>query len=103
MFVTVSRKGRILKCVAHFDNSKHNPSNPDPTQKVRWGEQTWDEMMIGYFEAVFMNQNLSIPEPTVTPIGGNQFRVRFAFKPDRPVKFVNLAGTFNGWNNSSCP
>lgn len=41
-----------LHCVAHFDNSKDNPSNPDPTKLVRWGEQTWDEMMIGYFDYV---------------------------------------------------
>jgi len=37
-------------CTAHFDNSKGNPNNPDPTQRVTWGEQTWDEMMIGFFE-----------------------------------------------------
>ncbi len=39
-----------LHCVAHFDNSDANPNNPDPTKTVRWGEQTWDEMMIGYFD-----------------------------------------------------
>ena len=94
-------EGTLLKCVAHFDNSDQNPSNPDPTKQVRWGEQTWDEMMIGYFEAVFMNQNLSIPEPMLTPIGDDRYRVRFTYKPDRPAKFVNLAGTFNDWNNSS--
>ncbi|MEX0793482.1 MAG: hypothetical protein WD045_10125, partial [Pirellulaceae bacterium] len=33
-----------------FDNSDRNPHNPDPTQLVRWGDQTWDEMMIGYFD-----------------------------------------------------
>ncbi len=96
-------EGSLLKCVAHFDNSDQNPSNPDPKKQVRWGEQTWDEMMIGYFEAVFMNQNLSIPEPVLTPIGDDRYRVRFTYKPDRPAKFVNLAGTFNGWNNSSHP
>lgn len=94
-------EGTLLKCVAHFDNSPGNPSNPDPTQQVRWGEQTWDEMMIGYFEAVFMNQNLSISEPEVTPAGDHRYRVRFSYIPDRPAKFVNVSGTFNGWNNSS--
>jgi hypothetical protein len=96
-------EGSLLKCVAHFDNSDQNPSNPDPKKQVRWGEQTWDEMMIGYFEAVFMNQDLAIPEPVLTPIGDDRYRVRFTYKPDRPAKFVNLAGTFNGWNNSSHP
>lgn len=31
-----------------FDNSPYNPFNPDPTQRVRFGEQSWDEMFIGY-------------------------------------------------------
>lgn len=44
--------GTRMHCVAHFDNSAANPNNPDPTSAVRWGEQTWDEMMIGYFDYV---------------------------------------------------
>ncbi|MGE0538353.1 MAG: redoxin domain-containing protein [Pirellulales bacterium] len=39
--------GTEVHCVAHFDNSADNPANPDPTATVRWGEQTWEEMMIG--------------------------------------------------------
>lgn len=31
-----------------FDNSPRNPANPDPSKEVRWGDQTWDEMFIGY-------------------------------------------------------
>jgi peroxiredoxin len=42
--------GTKLHAVAHFDNSAENPNNPDPTKSVRWGEQTWDEMMLGYFD-----------------------------------------------------
>ncbi len=34
---------------AHFDNSPANRANPDPTANVRWGDQTWEEMMIGFF------------------------------------------------------
>jgi peroxiredoxin len=41
-------KGSTLHCVAHFDNSKDNPSNPNPNKIVRWGDQTWEEMMIGW-------------------------------------------------------
>jgi hypothetical protein len=37
-------KGSILKSVAHYDNSKENKANPDPTQSVYWGDQTWEEM-----------------------------------------------------------
>jgi hypothetical protein len=41
-------KGTRLDCVAHFDNSANNKYNPDPTKEVRWGDQTWEEMMIGW-------------------------------------------------------
>lgn len=43
-------RGTRIECVAHFDNSAANPSNPDPTAEVAWGDQTWDEMMIGYVD-----------------------------------------------------
>jgi peroxiredoxin len=42
-------KGTKMHCIARFDNSPDNLANPDPTQPVRWGEQTWEEMMIGWF------------------------------------------------------
>jgi hypothetical protein len=42
-------KGSKLYVAAHFDNSTANRNNPDPTATVRWGDQTWEEMMIGYF------------------------------------------------------
>ncbi|HKQ77520.1 MAG TPA: cytochrome c [Blastocatellia bacterium] len=41
-------KGTKIECVAHFDNSTGNKYNPDPTKDVKWGEQTWEEMMIGW-------------------------------------------------------
>jgi hypothetical protein len=34
--------------VAHFDNSRANPNNPNPWKVVTWGEQTFEEMMIGF-------------------------------------------------------
>jgi peroxiredoxin len=43
-------KGTRIDCLAHFDNSENNPYNPDPSKLVRWGEQTWEEMMIGYLD-----------------------------------------------------
>ncbi|HRX81055.1 MAG TPA: hypothetical protein P5307_18430, partial [Pirellulaceae bacterium] len=51
--------GTKLTCVAHYDNSAANLSNPDPTASVRWGDQTWEEMMIGYFDMVLADQDLS--------------------------------------------
>ena len=45
-------KGTNLEVIAHFDNSTANKFNPDPTKDVRWGDQTWEEMMIGFFSTV---------------------------------------------------
>ncbi len=42
--------GTRIHCTAHYDNSKENPFNPNPDIPVSWGDQTWDEMMIGYFD-----------------------------------------------------
>ena len=53
-------KGTRLECTAHFDNSVNNPFNPDPTKEVKWGDQSWDEMMIGFFEvAIDANKPVS--------------------------------------------
>ena len=43
-------KGTVIECEAHFDNSPNNRFNPDPTKEVHYGEQTWEEMMIGFFD-----------------------------------------------------
>lgn len=40
--------GTKIECTAHFDNSARNKYNPDPTKEVRWGDQTWEEMLIGW-------------------------------------------------------
>ncbi len=45
-------KGTKILCTAHFDNSASNPANPDPSATVRWGDQTREEMMIGYVDVV---------------------------------------------------
>jgi mono/diheme cytochrome c family protein len=52
-------KGTRLDCVAHFDNSRGNKANPDPSQQVRWGDQTWEEMMIGWFAYTRDSEQLS--------------------------------------------
>ena len=44
------RKGTVLRWTGHFDNSVNNPRNPDPSAEVTWGEQSFDEMMIGFFD-----------------------------------------------------
>jgi len=54
-------RGTKLHCVAHFDNSADNRANPDPTKEVTWGEQTWEEMMFGWFEVALTDQDLTKP------------------------------------------
>jgi hypothetical protein len=43
-------KGSMLWATGWFDNSDKNPANPDPKAKVKWGPQTFNEMMLGYVE-----------------------------------------------------
>jgi len=46
-------KGTRIECTAHFDNSPNNADNPDPNSDVRWGDQSWEEMMIGFMDVAF--------------------------------------------------
>jgi hypothetical protein len=51
-------KGSRVECLAHHDNSTNNKFNPDPKQEVRWGDQTWEEMMIGWMDYTLDRQDL---------------------------------------------
>ena len=44
--------GTVLEAEFHYDNSTNNRFNPDPTAEVHWGDQTWEEMMLGYYGTV---------------------------------------------------
>jgi hypothetical protein len=71
-------KGTVITCTAHFDNSPNNPNNPDPTKVVKYGEQSWDEMMIGFFQvaigadrptsSIFPEQHKQPATPSPTPL-----------------------------------
>ena len=55
----VMPKGTKIECTAHYDNSANNPNNPDPTQVVKFGDQSWEEMMFGFFDvAIDANANI---------------------------------------------
>jgi hypothetical protein len=56
-------KGSKILVSAHFDNSANNKANPDATANVRWGDQTWEEMMIGFFTYTVEGR----PASTTTP------------------------------------
>lgn len=45
-------KGTAIEVIATYDNSPNNKFNPDPTRDVRWGDQTFEEMMIGFWGTV---------------------------------------------------
>ena len=45
-------KGTVIQCTGWFDNSEKNLVNPAPHETVRWGQQRFEEMMIGFFTVV---------------------------------------------------
>jgi hypothetical protein len=57
-------KGARIECVAHYDNSANNKFNPDPSKEVKWGDQTFEEMMIGFFTYTVPNAPLA---PSTAP------------------------------------
>jgi mono/diheme cytochrome c family protein len=63
-------KDSKLVCVAHYDNSLNNKFNPDPTKEVRWGSQTWEEMMIGYIDYTLDKQDLRKAQPQAASSSG---------------------------------
>jgi hypothetical protein len=59
-------KGTRIEMTAHFDNSAENPRNPsDPPIEVHWGEQTTDEMCIGFLQLTHDDEHRKnrLPEP----------------------------------------
>jgi hypothetical protein len=48
--------GTKIEAIAWYDNSKNNPHNPDPNSAVQWGDQTYNEMMVGFFDVAVPTQ-----------------------------------------------
>lgn len=70
-------EGTTLKFTATFDNSAGNPANPDPQATVHWGEQTYDEMIVGYIEyfvPLMKDGNTDIVQPV---LGGDREQMLF--------------------------
>lgn len=64
--------GTRIFCEAVFDNSPKNLNNPDPNSWVSWGDQTYEEMMIGYFHiAVPIDPATGASKP-LEKVGRNQ-------------------------------
>jgi Copper type II ascorbate-dependent monooxygenase, C-terminal domain len=54
--------GSKIEATAWYDNSANNKYNPDPTKVVKWGDQTFQEMMIGFF-----NYKVPVDSPAPAP------------------------------------
>ena len=85
-----------LEIVARFDNSAANPTNPDPAETVMWGEQTWEEMALAFFEvakplvapeepASTVSSPSPEPEDSVAKARADSFLTRFDANHDGVV------------------
>lgn len=61
-------RGTVINCLAHYDNSDANLNNPNSHAVVSWGEQTFDEMMIGFLEVAPAAEGLLHRTPWWQPI-----------------------------------
>jgi peroxiredoxin len=94
-------EGTILKCEGHFDNSEANLNNPDPTVSVRFGEQTWNEMLVGYFDMALADQDLRAGLPRAKVLDDGRYQVSFHYRAPSGTKSVFLAGEFNNWKTNA--
>ncbi len=81
-------KDTRIDCLAHFDNTTGNPYNPDPKKLVKWGEQTWEEMMIGYVD-------LDVPVGS-PPIEGSDLRPAAVRATQTAIQAVRRLGGSRG-------
>ncbi|HUQ89696.1 MAG TPA: cytochrome c [Vicinamibacterales bacterium] len=50
-------KGTVIHVSAWYDNTKNNPTNPDPEQWVGYGDRTVDEMAHAWMNVVYLNDD----------------------------------------------
>ncbi len=95
-------KGAKIECTAHFDNSANNPLNPDPTKEVTWGDQSWDEMMVGFFNVVFDAKmpvtNLFVPAKKQLLVIGDEKGYRHAAIPHAMATIERLGRESGLWD-----
>jgi peroxiredoxin len=93
-------EGTVIHCEGHFDNSSDNPNNPNPKKTVKFGEQTNDEMLVGYMNFALRDQNLSLGAPIARPLEDGKYEVTFRYRPEAPLKKVELACKHLGWEKN---
>jgi mono/diheme cytochrome c family protein len=76
-------RGSQLIVTAHYDNSERNKWNPDPTKAVRWGDPTYDEMMIGYMD--YVTKITDRPVAKIDPNILDAYVGEYEFLPGRTV------------------
>ena len=59
-------KGTKMRCLAHYDNSSDNVANPNPNAVVHWGEQTWDEMLMGFLNLTTLDESRTAAKDEAT-------------------------------------
>lgn len=80
-------KGTRIDCTAHFDNSEGNLFNPDPSKRVRWGDQTSEEMMIGYIDYIDDAPPGTLETAPAAPSAASLLRaLRPRNNPDQPFR-----------------
>ena len=73
-------EGTVLHCEGRFDNSSSNLNNPNPDGEVRFGVQTWDEMLVGYFDMAPAQEDLREGMPAVKLLSDGRFAVQFHYR-----------------------
>ena len=64
---------------------------------MKWGEQTRDEMLVGYVEVARADQDLALGGPATRKLDDGRYEVTFRYRPPAGTHAVYLAGTFNEW------
>ncbi len=83
--------GARLHCTAVYDNSTNNPANPDPTKTVTWGDQSWDEMMLGYFD-LLVPRSLTDQKSLRTAVNPENIIARFDQDKDGKISRTEAKG-----------
>lgn len=94
-------RGTTIHCTAIYDNSEDNLVNPDPSQSVRWGDQSWQEMMIGFFDTLPASESTPsgprISKTDLNPNGVYRSAGRMPGKLTLELKNDSLSGTFEAF------
>lgn len=85
-------KGTRIDCLAHYDNSKGNPANPDPSRAVTWGDQTFEEMMIGYLDCV--DDGPIVTTPPTDPSKSPEKKAAASPRPSPASRFARVLRAF---------